>query len=182
MTCAVGWCQRPARTRGFCAAHYQRLRTGRDLEMPFQQRDPSAVCSVAGCDRKHEAHGLCNGHYQRQKAGLPLDTPWRGYREYRRLNADGYVELRGPVVVGRDCVRVLEHRYVMEQALGRRLTPDESVHHINGVRDDNRLENLELWSSTHPPGQRVEDLVAWAHEIIARYGHDHFTGPDQIAA
>jgi len=57
----------------------------------------------------------------------------------------------------------------MEQHLGRALLPEESVHHINGVRHDNRLENLELWSSSHPAGQRVSDKVAWAREILALY-------------
>ena len=60
----------------------------------------------------------------------------------------------------------------MEQQLGRPLLPDETVHHINGVRDDNRPENLELWSSSHPKGQRVEDKVEWAAEILKQYAPD----------
>jgi len=57
----------------------------------------------------------------------------------------------------------------MSDFVGRPLLVTEQVHHKNGNRQDNRLENLELWSTRQPTGQRVEDKVEYALQILQQY-------------
>jgi hypothetical protein len=91
-----------------------------------------------------------------------------------KINSRGYVLLKIASDSGHDARLtnwMLEHHHVMEQIIGRKLFPDETVHHKNGIKSDNRAENLELWCSNHPAGQQTTDLVRWAKEILLRYDH-----------
>jgi hypothetical protein len=92
-----------------------------------------------------------------------------GWKGGKTLHKAGYVVINGTKTNGKYPARKFEHHLVMETLLGRKLTAEETVHHKNGVRDDNRPKNLELWCSRHPSGQRVSDLVKWAREILKKY-------------
>ena len=94
---------------------------------------------------------------------------WKGGKH---TDKKGYVLLYKPDHPHHVNDYVLEHRLIMEKKIGRYLTKEETVHHKNGIKSDNRIENLELWSSRHPKGQRVEDLVEWAKEILKLYGEN----------
>jgi len=105
--------------------------------------------------------GLCIQCYGKAHRKGALDKHPKVSRGFERelwskaLTVDNYVNIKTPNGI------IAEHRWVMEQHLGRRLVSGETVHHINGDRQDNRIENLELWASQHPYGQRVTDIIAY---------------------
>ena len=81
-----------------------------------------------------------------------------------RVIGDTVRSTSGYLMVRKDGKKVMQHRLVMEQVLGRPLLPTERVHHKNGDRQDNWPENLELWtgvgtSKKDPHGVRVVDKV-----------------------
>ncbi len=142
----------------FIAGHNARLQTKR------------FGCSVTGCERPHSARGLCKHHYVEwliamgRRQGKPSC-------QYRFEARNGYVYVRNPTHPNAHKNKgiVAQHVAIMSAHLGRALYSHEEVHHRNGVRSDNYLKNLELWTTSHPRGQRVEDKIRWAREFLAQY-------------
>src|ERR1035437_8063242 len=113
-----------------------------------------AVCSVESCLRKATKQSWCEAHYQRMRKNGDLD-PSRPVtiRKGRYITSDGYVVVpQWDHPNAQKNGSIFEHILVMSKTIGRPLLPGETVHHKNGVRDDNRPNNLELWSKKHPNG------------------------------
>lgn len=125
-----------------------------------------------GFEKEVREYNLLTGTSTKCRTCHLKDLGRVGWKGGRRKGPGGYMDLRIPDHPrARSNGYVLEHIVVMETILGRALLPEENVHHKNGVKDDNRPENLELWSRSHPPGQRVSDKLAWAKEIVQLYDH-----------
>ena len=176
--CSYPGCNEPFNSIGYCRPHAARARYGKPMDGTRTPAEEQFVeCSEPTCDRmvrffyRDSGKILCKPHYQRNRLGKDMSKPVRKLARNQpigslRKNGQGYMRVKiGP---GRHDW-MLEHRWVMEKSLERKLLKQENVHHVNGIKTDNRLENLELWISSHPSGQRVSDKVEWAEEIISLY-------------
>ena len=175
--CSVDGCLAPFRANGYCEFHNDRARrhNGNPLGGGEKRlsRGSLGTCKVEGCDDVAVASHLCRKHYSKfKKYGDPLAGGTQdGRSKDWRVNKLSYVERfdrTSPYAASNGFV--FQHRQVMGEHIGRPLRRDENVHHKNGNRADNRIENLELWSKSQPAGQRVADKVKWAKEILAEYG------------
>ncbi len=110
----------------------------------------------------------------REKLGISEEE-----RPRKRKAGEGYITRNGYLSykkIGHPCAdkngRVQASHLVIYEATSRLIKKGETVHHINGETLDNRLENLEIWASGHPHGQRVEDKIKWCIDFLNEYGYD----------
>ena len=180
--CPANGCDRPEKVKGFCQRHYARFEKYGDPNFVKQVQNhvKNVGCKVLECEKPHHGNGYCRVHYYHEKTygdpgpAIQRGRAWKRHSKQfkNRINKDGYVVVMNPNRLLDGKKNILEHRLVMSQHLGRELLPNENVHHKNGERHDNRIENLELWSKSQPAGQRAVDKLLWAREIIKLYGPD----------
>jgi hypothetical protein len=168
--CSVDGCDLKHDSRGYCSMHVQRFRRNGVVTLePRVYTGKNAPCSLAECTRRADRRGWCREHE-------PQRVPAK-YGPGRWVYGDEtnpYIAVPAPSHPNAwKNGRVPEHVLVFTEWLGRPLQSGENIHHKNGVRHDNSLSNLELWVVSQPAGQRPEDLVAWAREILERYEDYH---------
>jgi hypothetical protein len=111
---------------------------------------------------KTKSCGCYNSEVARDRNTGDKGNFWKGGK--------GTVSSRGYIVIKHGDNRgKLLHRVIYEEHYGVKLTSKQNLHHINGDRLDNRIENLELWDCSQPYGQRVEDKINYYFNLVEKY-------------
>lgn len=155
------------RNRLFTVAEYERMK-----EMTAAGCSQNEIASALSSSRDTIQKVMAREGIAPARRGAARGAQHGKWRGGRWVRADGYVELSlstdSPFrVMAKRASTVLEHRIVMATALGRPLADSESVHHINGDRQDNRLENLQLRQGQHGSGAAFKCLDCGSTNVAA---------------
>jgi len=168
-TCSCAYLAYPTKSSGYCSPGCYRKKCIRcNQEFPAKTQRQSycsdeckrGTSTCQYCNKKFVVSKKAKGEFCSTECFYEQSTPTGS----RILQDTGYVLVKVPKGTPkakkygtRSSNWMLEHRWVMQQKLGRALEAKENVHHINGKRDDNRPENLELWKRSQPAGVRAAD-------------------------
>jgi len=166
------WCSRICLRKAAQKRKLDQFNANPDLRKKKNEYEKARILKT-GRRRDRLKHSLAEKQRYRNKHGIESDADLRcGPKGSGTITKHGYKQIfkKGHPNAWRTG-GIFEHVFVMSEHLGRPLRKGETVHHKNGIRHDNTIENLELWSNSHPYGQRVEDKVKWCKEFLEEYGH-----------